>query len=87
MRSLIADGVVCPFLFDLSDSELLCRFLWTLDNGNVRLRYSFLKLHLLLLGKAVVFGQFQSLLGIQIRRGRGRLTSPGPFARLYTGLA
>ena len=66
MHSPVADGVVSLFLFDLSDSKLLCRLLWTLDNGNVRLRYSFLELHLLLLGKTVS-RQFQSLLGIQIQ--------------------
>ena len=86
MRSPIADRVVSLFLFHLSDSELLYRFLWTLDNGNVRLRYSFLELHLLLLEKAVVSRQFQSLLEIQIQRGRDRRTLPGSFARLYTGL-
>lgn len=86
MRSPIADGVVSLFLFDLSDSELLCKLLWTLDNGNVRLRYNSLKLHLLLLVKTV-FGQFQSLLEIQNRRGHCRLTLSGSFGRLYTSLA
>ena len=64
IRSPMADWVVSVFLFDLPGSELFCRLLWTLDNGNVGLRYSSLELHLLLLGKSVS-GQFQSLLGIQ----------------------
>jgi hypothetical protein len=61
MRSLVADRVVSLFLFDLSGFELLCRLIWTLDNGNARLRHSLLELHLLLLGKTVLPGPITRL--------------------------
>ncbi len=48
MRSSIVDEIVCFFLFDFSNFELLCKLLWTFDNRNVRLRHTFLKLRVLL---------------------------------------